>query len=208
MTLKSLETGKGCCRNNIKGHCIPRMPLLNKVPINISFISRNQCLLGGVSQLTVSTGWAETGCVHSASLIFPSSSGWGAVPPTSLSPDSHNGISRWTTAWRKTEFPQPCGRKSLPGRKDHSNTQQGPPLARPLSFCTVPERSLSFRVLLSKGKIADDNNCWHHTPISRFQEANFQYSLNRLPLENYIIQWIQDEKHHTAELRVPMVWNI
>lgn len=50
-----LKTGKGCCRNSIKGQCAVRRPMLNKLPINISFISgHNQCRTDRADQLTLS----------------------------------------------------------------------------------------------------------------------------------------------------------
>lgn len=64
MTLKSgVETGRGCCRDCIKGHCALHRPMLNKVSINSSFIGdHNQCITDGGGQLKLSTvGGAKTG---------------------------------------------------------------------------------------------------------------------------------------------------
>lgn len=57
MTLKSgVETGRGCCRDCVKGHCALHRPMLNKVSINSSFIGdHNQCITDGGGQLKLST---------------------------------------------------------------------------------------------------------------------------------------------------------
>lgn len=59
MTLKRRgETGRGCCRNCIKGHRALHRPMLNKVSINSSFIGdRNQCITDGGGQLRLSRAW-------------------------------------------------------------------------------------------------------------------------------------------------------
>ena len=60
MTLRDWQTGKGCCQDSIRGQLSLHGPVLNKVPINSPFISdRNQCTGDWVSQLTLSTAWAE-----------------------------------------------------------------------------------------------------------------------------------------------------
>lgn len=53
MVLSDGQTGKRCCQDNSRGQHSVHELVLNKVPINNSFISdRNQCSDDSVNQLT------------------------------------------------------------------------------------------------------------------------------------------------------------
>lgn len=107
-----LETGKGCCRNSIRGQCAVRRPMLNKLPINISFISgHNQCRTDRADQLTLLIQRKEGDEAHTRE-------GWDRqwqtdkkerVPDSgeiSLSPFSVSLTERWGL---KHRVPTPCG---------------------------------------------------------------------------------------------------
>lgn len=92
MTLKSLETRKGCCRNNIRGHCAWCGPLLNKVPVDSVFISGPQSMhrwqRGPIKAIDLQ-GQAQE--VFLPCLMFPSS-GWEQLPLPLF-------ISKFTQQW-------------------------------------------------------------------------------------------------------------